>query len=347
MPDKMTSHFCNLILENIPVAVVTMDAGYNITYLNSPAEDLTGFSASEAIGKPCSGILHNEKCDSECPIKTVKDLGDSLTGLETELVNRFGEHISVRISVSTLEGEDGEYVGCLEIIEDISREKSLEKEKDNFQFMLAHDMKSPLVSIMGLINRIPEHHDDMSSEKLELYLKTIKKSGEQLESQIKEFLEYSRQATGKVKLNLEYVDLPDLVDELVIRHKQQAAEKKISISKEYDPVQPVKIDRSQIQRVVENLMDNAIKFSHPHGKIVISLKEISRSVAIQVKDNGPGISSDDLPYIFDAFHQSKSNSKGHGLGLAAVKAIVQEHGGRVSVKSSPGEGAVFTARIPK
>ena len=137
----------------------------------------------------------------------------------------------MRISASRIEGEDGEHLGSLEIIEDISREKNLEKEKDNFQFMLAHDMKSPLVSIMGLINRIREHHDDMSSEKLELYLKTIKKSGEQLESQVKEFLEYSRQATGKIKLDLEYVDLPELVDELVIRHKQQAAEKNISICK--------------------------------------------------------------------------------------------------------------------
>jgi PAS domain S-box-containing protein len=347
MTDKITSHFCNLILENIPVAVVTMDAGYNITYLNRPAEDLTGFSATEAIGKPCSEILYNEKCDSECPVKTLKELGESLTGLEAELVNRYGEHISVRISASRIEGVDGEHVGSLEVIEDISREKNLEKEKDNFQFMLAHDMKSPLISIMGLIKRIREHHDDMSSEKLELYLKTIKDSGEQLESQVKEFLEYSRQATGKIKLNLEYVDLPQLIDELVIRHQQQTVEKKLSICKEYDPIQSVKIDRSQMQRVVENLMDNAIKFSQSQGKIIISLKEAFRSVVIQVRDNGPGIASEELPYIFDAFHQSKSNSKGHGLGLAAVKAIVQEHGGRVSVKSTPKKGSVFTVRIPQ
>jgi PAS domain S-box-containing protein len=347
MPDKMTSHFCNLILENIPVAVVTMDADYYITYFNNPAEDLTGFSASEAIGKLCSEILFNEKCDSECPIKSLNNSGESLTGLETKLVNRYGEHISVKISASHIEGEDGERVGSLEIIEDISREKKLEREKDNFQFMLAHDMKSPLVSIIGLINRIRKHHDEMSSEKLEMHLKSIKKSGEQLESQVKEFLEYSRQATGKIKLNLEYVDLPELVDELVIRHQQQATKKQIFIYKEYGPIRPVKIDRSQMKRVIENLLDNAIKFSKTQSKVVISLKEISRNVVIQFRDNGPGIASEELPYIFDAFHQSKSNNKGHGLGLAAVKAIVQEHGGRISVKSDLGEGTLFTVRIPQ
>ena len=132
MPDKMTSHFCNLILENIPVAVVTMDADYNIAYFNSPAEDLTGFSASEAIGKQCSEILLNEKCASECPIKSLNDSGESLTGLETKLVNRYGEYISVRISASRIEGEDGEHVGSLEIIEDISRKKTWRRKKTIF-----------------------------------------------------------------------------------------------------------------------------------------------------------------------------------------------------------------------
>ena len=75
--------------------------------------------------------------------------------------------------------------------------------------------------------------------------------------------------------------------------------------------------------------------------------EIFKEVIIQVKDDGPDIPPDELPYIFEAFHQSKSSSTGHGLGLAAVKAIVQEHGGRVSVKRSPEKGSVFTVRIPQ
>jgi PAS domain S-box-containing protein len=226
MSNKMKPHFCNLILDSIPVAIVTMDADLKITSFNSPAEDLTGYSTSEAMGKPCSQILHNKRCDSECPLQTLKEFGESTTGIEAELVNRYGEHIPVRISAASIQNENAAHIGYLETIEDISREKALERERHNFLFMLAHDMKSPLVSILGLIKRIREHHDDMSAEKLELFCTTIKDSGEQLEDQVMEFLEFSRQETNQIKLKLEYVDLPELLDKLILRHKQQTAEKR-------------------------------------------------------------------------------------------------------------------------
>ncbi len=208
-------------------------------------------------------------------------------------------------------------------------------------------MKSPLIAILGFTKLIREQYDDMPNKKLEAFLKTIKDSGEQLESQVLEFLEYARQTTDKIKLKLEYVDLPNIVNQLVLRYQQQSAGKKITIRKEYDISGPIKIDKNQILRVFENLLGNAIKFIFRHGEIVISIKETSREAVIQFIDNGPGIDTDDLPYVFDAFHQSESSNKGHGLGLAAVKAIVQEHRGRVSVRSNPEEKTVFTVRIPK
>ena len=147
------------------------------------------------------------------------------SGIEIELINRYDEHLPVRLSAASIEDDDGAVIGFLEIIEDISREKSLEREKNNFQNMLAHDMKSPLVAILGLTKRIREHHEDMSADKLDTYCKTIKNSGEQLESLVLEFLEFSRQVTDKVKLNLEEVDLPELLDQLILRCQPQASEK--------------------------------------------------------------------------------------------------------------------------
>ena len=120
-----------------------------------------------------------------------------------------------------------------------------------------------------------------------------------------------------------------------------------TIPSEHESTEQIRADSIQLQRVFENLLDNAIKFANSHGEIVINSRETSNEVIIQVRDNGPGIADDDLPYIFDAFHQSKSSDTGHGLGLAAVKAIVQEHGGRVAVQSTPGKGSVFTVRLPK
>lgn len=347
MAVNRTPHVRNLILDNIPVAMVTMDAEFKITSFNYHAEHLTGFTATEAIGKPCNEILHSSKCDSECPLQTVQKYGESATGLEAEFINRFHEHIPVRIGTAAVENETGNFIGYLEVIEDISREKSLEREKNNFQFMIAHDMKSPLVAMQGLIRRIREHYDEMSAEKRDHYFKIISEAGDQLETQIMAFLEFSRQTTHQIKLQLEYTDLPELIDQLIIRHQAQAAEKNLTISSKHGSIQAIKVDSKQLQRVFENLLDNSIKFAHRPGEITINIRKTDKEIIIQVKDNGPGIAADELPYIFDAFHQCKSNNSGHGLGLAAVKAIVREHGGRVAVKSSLDKGSIFTVRLPK
>ncbi|MBU0674492.1 MAG: PAS domain-containing sensor histidine kinase [Proteobacteria bacterium] len=293
MSNHVSSRFCHLILDNIPVAVVTMDADFNITSFNNPAEDLTGYPASKAIGKPCSEVLHSKRGDSENPLTILKEIGVPTSGIETELINRYDEHIPVRLSVASIENDDGVLIGFLEIIEDISREKSLEREQNNFQYMLAHDMKSPLVAILGLTKRIQEHHEDMPADKLDTYCKTIKNSGEQLESLVLEFLEFSRQVTDKVKLNLEEVDLPELLNQLILSCQPQALEKGTTIRLEYDAVSPLIADSRQLQRVFENLFSNAIKFIHQNGEIVTTIKENDRQVVIQVKDNGPGIVDDD------------------------------------------------------
>lgn len=347
MNNNKTVHVRNLILDSIPVAMVTMDAGFRITSFNNHAEHLTGFTASEAIGRPCHEILHSSKCDSQCPLQTIQEHRTPSTGLEAEFINRFHEHIPVRIGTAAIENEAGDFIGYLEVIEDISREKTLEREKNNFQFMIAHDMKSPLVAIKGLIKRIREHHDEMSAEKRDEYFRIISEAGEQLEAQVMEFLEFSRQATHQIKIHLEDTDLPALIDKLITRHQEQAAEKTLTISSKHAIAGLIKVDSKQMQRVFENLLDNSIKFAHQPGEIIITTRETDNEVLIQIKDNGPGIAAKELPYIFDAFHQSKSSNKGHGLGLAAVKAIVQQHGGRVAVKSNTGIGSEFTVRLPK
>ncbi len=347
MTDNRTPHLRNLILDSIPVAMVTMDADFKINSFNNHAEHLTGFSAAEAIGKPCHEILHSSKCDTECPLQTTHEYRESSTGLEAEFINRFHEHIPVRIGTAAIENDDGSFIGYLEVIEDISREKALEREKNNFQFMVAHDMKSPLVAMQGLIRRLREHHDEMAAEKREDYFRIISEAGEQIEAQVMDFLEYSRQASNKIKLHLEYTDLPQLITKLVQRHQEQAAEKQLTIRFQNQAMTKIKVDPRQLQRVFENLLDNAIKFAQQAGEILISTKETAKEIIIQVKDCGPGIATDELPFIFDAFHQHQESSTGHGLGLAAVRSIVQEHGGRVAVQNDPQQGAVFTVRLPK
>ena len=344
--ESKTPHLRHFILDSIPVAMVSMDANLTITSFNKRAEQLTGYTAKEAIGKPCHTILHSSRCAENCPLQTVQE-GDMGTGLEAEFINRYHEHIQVRIGTAAIEDDKGNFMGFLEVIEDISRKKSLEREKNNFLFMVAHDMKSPLIAIQGLTRRIREHHDEMSKEHLNEYLKIITKASEQLEEQVKDFLTYSLQATANIKLKIEDVTVSGLINALVKRHQPLASEKKLTITQDFSSAGQIQADTQQLQRVFENLLDNAIKFAATAGKISISSQETDDEFIVKFKDNGPGIAAEELPFIFDAFYQSASGNNGHGLGLSAVKAIIREHGGRVSVKSNPGEGTTFTVRLPK
>lgn len=344
LPEKEAQQFRRFILDNVPVAMVTMDADLKITCFNRRAETLTGYMTEEALGRPCHEILNSSLCESDCPLQTVRDLGESATGIEAELINRHGEHIPVRIGTAAIENQEGDFIGYLEVIEDISREKALLRERNNFLFMVAHDMKSPLIAMQGLMERLRAHHGEMNEAKMDTYFQTIIDAGAQLESRIKEFLEYSRQSTDNITLNMTDIDLAVLLDQLIRRHASRAAEKKIVIRTNHNFTGLIKGDGKQLQRVFENLLDNAIKFVREKGEIDITTRKNGDEVMVEVRDNGPGIAADDLPYIFDAFHKGKE-SKGHGLGLAGAKAIVREHQGRIEVKSSPAQGTRFIVSL--
>lgn len=340
--------FQSAILESFPVAIVTMDHKLKITSFNAKAVELTGLSADEVIGKTCSSVLNSSRCSYACPLETDSEI-DEKTGLEAEIINRYGEHIPVRIGTASLKDGHGKRIGHLEIIEDISREKELERERANFQYMIIHDMKSPLIAMLGLAERLQQHHGEMNKEKLERYLESIHEAGEQLETQITEFLEYCRQATGKLQLNIQDTDVSKILDKLVERHRDRAEKENIALRTDSRARSTIKGDKKHLQRVFENLLDNAIKFSEAGSEITLRTRETDQEIIIQVRDRGVGIPAEEIPYIFDAFHQAKSKKglSGHGLGLAAVRTIVREHGGRVSVKSNRDKGTVFTVRLPK
>lgn len=340
-----SSQLRHFILGNIPVAMVSMDKNLLITSFNRQAEKLTGFTAEEALGQPCHSIFNSSLCQEQCPLRTGKKINDT-TGLIAEFTNRYHEHIPVRIGTATINNDQGEFLGYLEVIDDISREKSLEREKDNFLFMVAHDMKSPLIAIQGLINRIRKRHDQMSPEQLEQYLATINHAAEQLEAQVHDFLHLSHQASAQISLHQTKVDIPKIINDLVERHRPLADKQHISITQRHDGPGQLKADGLQLQRAFENLLHNAIKFCPSQGHIHISTRQTTEEIIIEFHDNGPGIAPKEQPFIFDAFYQSSSQNRGQGLGLAAVKAIIHEHGGRVSVHSNPGEGAIFTIRLP-
>jgi signal transduction histidine kinase len=150
-------------------------------------------------------------------------------------------------------------------------------------------------------------------------------------------------------LNLEATSLDKELYELFEKYRLRALEKGLDLKyQSEEPLPMIEADTTLLNRAFANLVDNAIKFSKERGTIRMTARGTDEEIAVSVQDEGIGIEAEELPYIFDPFHRSeKGEHEGYGLGLAAAKTIINEHGGRIYVSSEPGHGSIFTVSLPK
>jgi two-component system phosphate regulon sensor histidine kinase PhoR len=342
--------YYKFVVDSLPVAVVSVDAELKITGFNPWAEKLTGYSKGEVKGSYCGKILQGGMCLAQCPLKMAIDGRDTMVQIETTVQNRLGEVIPVRMNTAALLGDDGRLLGGVEAFQDISRIKTLERERSNFMSMIAHDMKSSLVAIGGFVLRLLNQGKDMEENKQDRYLGIIRDESTKLEALINDFLEFSRIQTGTMKFEFGPTSLDKELMELLEVYEPKTRSRGIELILDIaDDLPVIQADAKRLRRVFTNLLDNAIKFTKEPGKIMIQTKDIGESILIKVKDQGVGIAREDLPRIFDAFHRGEVNGhvEGFGLGLASVRAIVEGHRGRVFAESELGKGSVFTVVLNK
>jgi signal transduction histidine kinase len=222
--------------------------------------------------------------------------------------------------------------------------------KEEFLATVSHELRNPLNAILGwaqIINR-----PQTSNENIQKGIKTIEKNVHVQAKLIDDLLEMSRITTGKLILDIKNTDIPKVVDSALETVDSAIKAKNIKIVKNIDtPLPLIKADETRLQQVIWNLLSNAIKFSPEGSTIQISIQKIDGAMVFGIKDEGPGISPDFLPNIFDRFRQENSKITrkhgGLGLGLAITKSLIELHGGEIDVKSEGiGKGAEFTFRIP-
>ena len=347
-----TLAFYRFIIDSLPTGVITVNADRKITGFNPWAEKLTGYSLEEALGQYCGAILHGSMCETNCPLKSAINNHMPVSLATTTIINKWEETIPIRMSTAGLFDDKGSLIGGVEAFQDISRLKKLEREKENIISMAAHDMKSSLTIIGGFALRLLKKGSQTDEKKMKKYLNIIKDESGKLESLINDFLEFSRLQTGQLKLNFSATSLDKGLMELLNAYWLKASQSGLEMVLENEDelkLTIIEADVRQLRRVFTNLLDNAIKFSKEKGTITISANETTDEVIIKVKDEGIGIKNDQLPYIFDSFHQNHTGkeTEGFGLGLAAVKTIVDAHGGKIFVESEWGKGSVFTLVLPK
>jgi PAS domain S-box-containing protein len=222
--------------------------------------------------------------------------------------------------------------------------------KDEFLAVLSHELRTPLNAIVGYARLL--RGGILSREKAERGLETLERNATWLTQIVEDVLDVSRIVAGKIRLDVQPVELPLILDNAVATVQPAADAKGVRLQTIMDPrVGPVSGDPDRLQQVVWNLLSNAVKFTPKHGRIQVRLERVESHVEIVVSDTGIGIRADFLPYVFERFRQAEAGTTrktgGLGLGLAIVRHIVEMHGGTVHA-ASPGEdqGATFRVRLP-
>lgn len=223
-------------------------------------------------------------------------------------------------------------------------EEDANKAKLQFFTNISHELRTPLTLIADPVNYII-HDDNLNSQQRSM-LQIVQRNVLVLTQLVSEILDFRKVQNGKMELRLSDFNLAESMKQWIKLFSASAQKKHIAISMNAPDVVMLRADQDKIERICYNLLSNALKYTSEGGEITLTAKEENGRVMISVADNGCGISSDELPYIFDRFYQAKNAGRGTGIGLAIVKAFTELHHGEVSATSVEGKGSTFTIHIP-
>ena len=223
-------------------------------------------------------------------------------------------------------------------------EEEANKAKLQFFTNISHELRTPLTLIADPVNYII-HDDNLNSQQRSM-LQIVQRNVLVLTQLVSEILDFRKVQNGKMELRLSDFNLAESMKQWIKLFSVSAQKKHIAINMDAPDTIMLRADQDKIERICYNLLSNALKYTSEGGEISLMAKEEGGRVMISVADNGCGISSDELPYIFDRFYQAKNAGHGTGIGLAIVKAFTELHHGEVSATSIEGKGSTFTIHIP-
>ncbi|MFP6624214.1 MAG: PAS domain-containing sensor histidine kinase [Myxococcota bacterium] len=345
------------ILESSPSGVIATDRSGYITYVNPQAEAFAGLKCRDLVGRPAAFLLAQIRGAAEL----VKELGKPAGSERSSEFEIIGTDRNLWISARTrkLQDDRGRDCGFVTYLQDITEhhlvKEELERknsELESYVDSVAHDLRSPLVSLLGFTRLLREDYETSLDDAGHRFLDRIEEAGRTMDGLIRDLLELSRIRTpGDFRPVLDPRSvLQQLATELKLRLDQQGIELLL-------PADPpiMQVDETRLYQVLSNLVGNAVKHGfgqpdqHAAPRISIDIHEIDGGHEIVVSDNGQGVPEEDHERIFETFQTGRHVRRAdhsHGIGLAIVKKIAQAHGGRVWIESKPGQGAHFHVLFP-
>lgn len=343
------------ILQSIGDGVFAVDLNHNIILMNSVAEHLSGFSFEEAKGKYYRDIfqfIHEKTPDAAYPL-FVEDVIHTgvMKKLEnhTILINKNQTKLPISDSAAPIRDNKKNIFGCIVVIRDASREREIERIKDEFILIAAHQLRTPLGSMRWTIEMLLTYKE--ISQKVREKVERIAKSNKRMMSLVNDLLHVAQIDQGKIQDEPEYTDVYAVINEKALEMEAEARSKNVTINISLEKNIPtIVIDKKRFRDIIQNLLSNAIKYNVVGGNVKLAAKFEGSTIHIWVTDNGIGIPKNDQERVFSKFYRAanatKSDTTGSGLGLFVVKSYVEEWGGKVHFESIQGKGSTFYIEIP-
>jgi len=209
---------------------------------------------------------------------------------------------------------------------------------------VAHDLRTPMTRLRGVAERALQSDDPRAHREA---LVTGLEESERILAMLTSLMDISEAETGAMRLELSQVDVAAIVSDVIELYADVAEDKRVGLSSDVEPGLVVRADAQRLRQVLANLVDNAVKYTPPEGRVTVTGRRGDGVVRIDVTDTGAGIAPHDLPHIWDRLYRGDQSrtERGLGLGLSMVRAIVTAHGGTADVSSEPGKGSTFTIRL--
>lgn len=337
------------VLEHMTEGVIATDRRGSINIINTAALQMTGIDDSTvAMGQSILEVLQ---------ISDRYNLRELLDNQE-ELLLDFStdeRQLIIRAYFSLIQRASGFISGMVIVLHDVTEQQRIELERRQFVSNVSHELRTPLTSVKSYVDALQEGAID-DPEVARNFLAVAQDETTRMIHMINDLLELSRMDSGTMKLETEYVNVGELFNYILNRFDMIIAnddkpEKYYTIKREIPKVQIwVELDTSKFTQVIDNIMNNAIKYSPDGGVVTARMIDNQKEVVLSITDQGLGIPKKDLGHIFDRFFRvDKARSRaqgGTGLGLAISKEIIERFGGRIWVESAEGQGSTFSISLP-
>ncbi|HVN72329.1 MAG TPA: ATP-binding protein [Desulfomonilia bacterium] len=345
---RMSQRYLSQLLDASPNMVISVDGKRRVVSFNKTAERLLGFEASEVYNSPVYRFFPKEELPKIDLAVSAQVLWYGTSHIYRSDMTTFPIEL---YSTKIKDDRTGKEVATLLLAVDLDERNRLRKNLIQSQKMnflgelvsgLAHQLSNPLVGVVSFAD-ILLHKIDKDDEKYR-HVKMIKDAGESCKEVISHLLRFSRRQEGNIHISIDIRKVLDTSIDLLSRHPKF---KKVHVEKQYESVPLILGAPVLLEQAFINMLINSAQAMNGKGNIRVEcITNMDRQIMVSISDNGCGISEEDIPKVFDPFFSTKKGEDGTGIGLSLAYWILQDHGGRISVESTPGKGTTFTTFIP-